>query len=345
MPEISVIVPVYKVEPYLRRCVDSILTQTFSDFEVILVDDGSPDGCPAICDEYAGKDERVRAIHQKNGGLSAARNAGLDWAFANSDSRWISFVDSDDWVHPRFLEYLYYAVVHCDVKISVCDFQKTSEYLKETEGVEYSSSVCNGLDFFVEDGIAGAIAWNKLYKKELFLSSRYPVGKLHEDEFLTYLLLYDSGNVAHIPLKLYFYYNNQAGIMNSAYTIARLDAIEAIELQYKFISESDQGQLKNKMLQRLVNAYTDHIHKLGQCNDCNAPKLRAELRIKLRKALSQYRKIYGTDILKNAWCYEAAYPNFMSFYWKWYTLKTITKNDGVRGILTRIWRKLCKRTK
>ena len=112
MPEISVIVPVYKVEPYLRRCVDSILAQTFTDIEVILIDDGSPDGCPAICDEYVQQDNRVKVIHQENRGVSAARNAGLDWVFANSDSQWISFVDSDDWVHPQFLEYLHLSLIH-----------------------------------------------------------------------------------------------------------------------------------------------------------------------------------------------------------------------------------------
>ena len=93
MAQISVIVPVYKVEAYLHRCVDSILRQTCRDFELILVDDGSPDNCPAICDEYAALDPRVRVIHQENGGLSAARNAGIDWAFANSNSQWITFVD------------------------------------------------------------------------------------------------------------------------------------------------------------------------------------------------------------------------------------------------------------
>ena len=103
MPIISVIVSVYKVEPYIRQCVDSILAQTFTDFELILVDDGSPDNCGAICDEYAAQDCRVRVIHQENGGLSAARNAGIDWAFANSDSQWLAFVDSDDWVHPDYL--------------------------------------------------------------------------------------------------------------------------------------------------------------------------------------------------------------------------------------------------
>lgn len=100
MPTISVIVPVYNVEPYLRQCVDSILGQTFRDFELILVDDGSPDGCPAICDEYAKMDSRVKVIHKENGGLSSARNAGLDVA----KGKYIAFVDSDDWIHPEMSE-------------------------------------------------------------------------------------------------------------------------------------------------------------------------------------------------------------------------------------------------
>ena len=106
MPQISVIVPVYRVEAYLDRCVTSILNQTFRDLELILVDDGSPDNCGALCDAYGRADSRVRVIHQKNGGLSAARNAGIDWVFANSDSQWLTFIDSDDWVHPEMLRRL-----------------------------------------------------------------------------------------------------------------------------------------------------------------------------------------------------------------------------------------------
>ena len=106
VPKVSVIVPVYKVEAYLHRCVDSVLNQSFSDFELILVDDGSPDNCGAICDEYAQKDSRVHVIHKTNGGLSDARNAGIDWAFANSDSQWLTFIDSDDWVHRDYLKLL-----------------------------------------------------------------------------------------------------------------------------------------------------------------------------------------------------------------------------------------------
>lgn len=118
-PLVSVIVPVYRVEKYLRICVDSILAQTYSDLEVILVDDGSPDGCPAICDEYAQQDARVRVIHQKNAGLSAARNAGLDLC----QGEYITFIDSDDFVHPRFVELLLNACLKEHCLISVSDFK------------------------------------------------------------------------------------------------------------------------------------------------------------------------------------------------------------------------------
>ena len=120
MPEISVIVPVYNVEPYIRRCVDSILSQTFTDFELILVDDGSPDKCPIICDEYAEKDKRIRVFHQTNQGQATARNKALDWILSNSDSEYVTFVDSDDWVHPRYLELLYKANNNLGTSISQC---------------------------------------------------------------------------------------------------------------------------------------------------------------------------------------------------------------------------------
>ena len=125
MPAISVIVPVYKVEKYIHRCVDSILGQTFTDYELILVDDGSPDNCGAICDEYAVKDSRIVVIHQENGGLSAARNTGIDWSFANSDSRWLTFIDSDDWVHPEYLQRLLAAAVEHNVSVSICGYAQT----------------------------------------------------------------------------------------------------------------------------------------------------------------------------------------------------------------------------
>ena len=122
-PLLSIIVPVYKVENYLQKCIDSILAQTFTDFELILVEDGSPDGCPALCDAAAAKDARIRVLHQKNGGLSAARNAGLDVA----RGEWIGFVDSDDYIAPEMYETLYKAVQNTGADLALCDYAAVDE--------------------------------------------------------------------------------------------------------------------------------------------------------------------------------------------------------------------------
>ena len=207
MPTISVIVPVYKVERYLRRCVDSILSQTYRDFELILVDDGSPDACGDICEEYAGKHPFIHVLHRENGGLSAARNTGIDWAFAHSDSQYLAFVDSDDWVDPAYLEMLYRAVQETGCAISACGLKKTAgEALPQAQ--PYDVQILSPEDYYcsetVHDGIT-AVAWNKLYRKDLFASIRYPEGKLHEDEFTTYRALYKAEKIGVTPAKLYAY--------------------------------------------------------------------------------------------------------------------------------------------
>ena len=344
MPEISVIVPVYKVEPYLRHCIDSILAQTFPDIEVILVDDGSPDGCPAICDEYAQLDKRVKVIHQKNQGVSAARNAGLDWVFANSDSQWISFVDSDDWVHPRFLAYLYQAAVEYNVKISVCSAEKADKYTAPSRDATYSFETYNALSFFVQEALLGPVVWYKLYKKLLFKSKRFPVGKLHEDEFLTYLLLHEAKELAFSKCKLYYYFKNESGITNSPYTLSRLDAIDALEEQYKFFSSLKYDDLKDIMLKRLIYAYSGHMNELEHCSEYGARKAYYTLRSKLRRIFPQYRRKYGLDIQRDAWCYEAAYPNFMRLYWKWNQIKLLKKREGFRGVIRKAQRKIFKKS-
>ena len=125
MSSICVIIPIYDAEAYLYRCVDSVLRQTLQDFELILIDDGSLDNSGLICDDYAGQDNRIHVIHQENRGLSAARNAGLDYAFENLKCDWISFIDSDDWVHPRYLEILFKSVNDKKVKVSACNHAMT----------------------------------------------------------------------------------------------------------------------------------------------------------------------------------------------------------------------------
>lgn len=236
MPLISVIVPVYKVEPYLHRCVDSILAQTFTDFELILVDDGSPDTCGAICDEYAAKDARIHVIHQANGGLSAARNAGIDWAFQNSDSRWLAFIDSDDWVHPRYLELLYSAAAEYKVKVSCCGIQTLQD--DHPECPEYDKAeVLDWETYLMKPLLQVSVAVCKLYAKELFDELRYPVGKVHEDEYLTYKLLFLAQKIACFSAELYYYYQRQASITQAPFSLRRLDLIPALEERIDFTKQ------------------------------------------------------------------------------------------------------------
>lgn len=248
-PLISVIVPVYKVEAFLRPCVDSILAQTFSDFELILVDDGSPDNCGAICDEYAKRDSRVRVIHQQNGGLSAARNAGIDWCFANSNSQWLTFIDSDDIIHPQMLERMMECVFDHDADICVCDKKAFLDELeinpiKETEKsavVLSRQEACMRL--YDRDGVKFAIACGKIYKKCLFQSLRYPVGMQHEDEATTYKALYSAEKIVEIYDHLYFYRQNPNSIMGAKFSLRRFDALKAMEERIAFFRAHQEKKL------------------------------------------------------------------------------------------------------
>lgn len=315
MPSISVIVPVYKVERFLSRCIDSILAQTYEDFELILVDDGSPDGSGAICDAYAERDSRIHVIHQKNGGLSAARNTGIDWAFANSGSRWLAFVDSDDWVHPEYLRMLYRAAEETACKISACGFYKT-DGKSFPDDLDCSVFCLSADDYYcgsTHDGLT-AVAWNKLYHKSLFQKLRYPIGKLHEDEFTTYQAVYQAGRVGVTPARLYAYYQNPDGIMRSDWNPRRMHVLEAFEQQIAFAKETGNTRLLEKaVLQYLYGTY-EHLGK--------APVVyRKELCGKLREGLKLGRELgCFPRSWDNLWAYEAAYP-VKPLWWLLFKLK------------------------
>ena len=243
MPKISVIVPVYRAEKNLGRCVDSVLGQTFRDFELILLDDGSPDTSGEICDEYARKDSRVRVIHQKNAGVCAARNASLDWVEAHSDSQWIFFIDNDDWMHPRTLELLYGAALEQDTKIAVCGYAQTMGENPAVSPEELKPERWTPKKFYMERFVNATVCWGKLYHRSCFAGQRYPVGKHMEDEFLTYKLLFAQDCITVIPAPLYAYFYNPTGITKSAWTPGRLDAWEAYEQQIAFFEQRGEWDL------------------------------------------------------------------------------------------------------
>lgn len=312
MPEISVIVPVYKVEAYLHRCVDSILAQTFSDFELILVDDGSPDNCPEICDKYAEKDNRIKVIHQKNGGLSAARNAGIDWVFANSDSDYFAFIDSDDWVHPRYLELLHKAIKKYNTAVSMCRLERTDEYIDKYNENVLEPILMNTEDAYIDEPIA-AVAYNKLYKRECFNEIRYPLGKIHEDEFTTYKILFAYKSIAVIQDTLYFYFTNPNGIMRTKWSPKRLHAIEAVEEQIKFFKENGYDKAYNRMITGFIACVASAYNKMGE-------EYFEEYRPILKKKLRNWIRKNKKNISFDDWCvkcaYEILYPKRMCLYWK-----------------------------
>ncbi len=196
MPKISVIVPVYNVEQYLSRCIDSILNQTYKDFEVLLIDDGSLDGSSKICDFYSEKDSRITVIHQENQGLSFARNTGIEYSLRKNTSEWIAFVDSDDWIHEHYLKFLYSAATKHEASIVVCDYLKTTEIGMTSEKInEVKIELINSTKYYIENNTSATVVWNKLYSAKLFSDSscRFPIGKIHEDEFFSYKL-FDSCN-------------------------------------------------------------------------------------------------------------------------------------------------------
>ena len=236
-PLLSIIVPVYKVENYLQKCIDSILAQTFTDFELILVEDGSPDGCPALCDAAAAKDARIRVLHQKNGGLSAARNAGLDVA----RGEWIGFVDSDDYIAPEMYETLYKAVQSTGADLALCDYAEVDE----------TGALCPPMhirlekkDFTGRDLLKNATdstiqpAWNKLYRRAIFAQLRYPEGKLNEDLFLIPEVCLQIQKAVVVPKALYYYVQRGGSIMNESKTLRHYDAAEAAQRYWECLVEN-----------------------------------------------------------------------------------------------------------
>lgn len=313
MAKISVIVPVYKVEKYIKRCVESILAQTFTDFELILVDDGSPDNCGQICEQYAAKDGRTRVLHRKNGGLSAARNTGIDWVFKYSDSEWLTFIDSDDWIHTQYLEALYLAAVEDSTAISVCSFEETNGHFIDVKQSELKSKVWTPDEFYHQHNVLATIACAKFYKKECFADIRYPEGKIHEDEFVTYKILFQHKKISFVDAPLYAYYVNRDSITKSSWNPNRLLSIEAAEEQLEYFKTNGYNQAWERRVESYVCVIANQIERLKLCDDAIRKQYLNGLRKKLRKALSKYR--HQISFRNNQWIYEQAYPKIMKIYW------------------------------
>lgn len=257
---ISIIIPIYKVEEYLDECIISVVNQTHKNLEIILVDDGSPDNCPAMCDDWAKKDERIRVIHKLNGGLSDARNAGINIA----SGEYIAFVDSDDYIKPDMMEKLYTAICQENADIAACGIL-SCEGGKETvwgchNVVGISEQI---LKMLYNETSYPVSAFNKLYLRSCWKELRFPVGKTCEDAFTTYQLIHNSKRIAMIPEALYCYRIRPGSIMTSSFSLKKMDEEEAWQCNYKFV-ELNYPKLKKAAFDFYLQRVNVLLHTMTQ---------------------------------------------------------------------------------
>lgn len=246
MDLVSIIVPVYNVKEYLERCIQSVIEQTYVEIEIILIDDGSNDGSEDICDRFAQQDVRIKVIHKENGGLSDARNKGLEVAHG----KYVCFVDSDDFINPKMIEILLKIIKQYKVKISAARFKK----VYENEQIENNSNDFEVEIYKNEDAIEHLFteetycnfAWNKMYDISLFSDIRYPFNKVMEDLGTTYKLVYKSKKVAYVKMELYYYFQRNDSILHTRNTKFYEDMLQLAIERYMFVNEKYPNLWMNK---------------------------------------------------------------------------------------------------
>lgn len=245
MARIVVIIPVYNVENYLERCIDSVLNQSFDDFRLILVNDGSTDTSGQICETYRQADERIELINQENMGLSMARNNGLE----ASSEKYVMFLDSDDYIHRDMLDILYKNLIENGADISVCDHKKVYEgqrleYKDQENNLRVLSNI-EAVEKIVKRNDENMIvAWGKLYNRELFKGISYPEGKYHEDEFVTYRLFYRAKKIILTSAQLHYYIQRDASITGDKYSLKRLEKLEGLKEAIGFFNHHKEEDLE-----------------------------------------------------------------------------------------------------
>lgn len=330
MPKISVIVPVYKVEAYINRCIDSILGQSFSDFELILVDDGSPDNCGKICDEYSEKDSRIHVIHQENRGVSAARNVGIEWALAHSNSQWIAFIDSDDWIHRDYLRILYTMAEENQSQIAICDCIWTSETCEDAQIDTWETVCMEPEQTFVRYYTQCMPPWEKLIHKTLLTDLRFPVGMRYEDAYISHIVTLSANKICICPEKLY-YYDNPESYTRVKWTKERLVVVDVHEKRLDFLREHKYQKAYCRELEEYAERITSNLYSLTDIIDDNEEyrEIFEDLRIKLKEAV---RKAEELDVfhLDRERLMTYAYICPGNIVWR------------IARMMQRIWRKIHK---
>lgn len=307
--EISVIVSVFRVEDYLPDCIDSILNQSFIDYEVILIDDGSNDKCPAICDLYASANPRITVIHQENAGISCARNAGLRAA----KGKYITFVDSDDIVDEQYLNRMYLSITMHNADMVIAQYKEFTEKSSiPVDSVSDDGTIILGREAcfrrYAGDKTIFPAVWGKLYRRSLFDDLCFPVGKIHEDQYVTSVALYRCQKIAVLNQVLYYYRLRENSITSSAFSQKHFDNIllmNAVIGYYRMANDPEMVCAAKRHRQKTLALYTmmakaEHIRCPNGC------------RMNLLRAFFIVRSAYGRD--KCEWYLSKIYPQMVPWY-------------------------------
>lgn len=340
MPEISIIVPVYRAEAYLPACIESILNQTFEDFELLLVDDGSPDNCGAICDGYAARDSRVQVIHQENQGQAAARNHAMKTA----QGKWLCFVDSDDLIHPRMVESLYKQVKDGSAAVSMCHMLEGEELPEDFLADREISFTTHTMDeetlvrLFDQGDYPGWVACAKLIPKALVEQYPFCPGRVYEDNEAVCRWICQGKVLAATAERLYFYRTNPISTTQSQFSLKKLDYLWALDSIAHFYRELGY----EKLVERFSGLYAEAA---AGCYRMTWWELGAKAEAEgIRRGV---RKLYGQEkfpLTKPQYeeLLDAIHPRLIKLYWPLEGIRRVFREGGLLGLAGKIKEKLGK---
>lgn len=335
MAEIAVIVAVYKAEAYLHDCIDSILGQTFGDFELVLVDDGSPDRCGEICEAYAKQDSRITVLHQTNQGQSAARNHAL----AKTTAPWVCFVDSDDLIHPRTLELLYKVARAEGISMSMCRMWEAPElpkdFFRPIQGGEIPLHAMDDENLARMYDTGAYPAWvscGKLIRRALIETHLFVPGRVFEDNEAVCHWAVAAGMLAEIPEPLYFYRTNPESTTKTGFHLKKLDFLWALENIVKFYGSIGFYETYDRFFDRYVMECADHYRAvISAMGSCEAAKgIERNLRRLLKEEKRKLSKPQREALL------DAMHPKLIKIYWPVEGITRTLREEGLKGIFQKL---------
>lgn len=334
MPKISVIVPVYKAEHFLADCIDSILSQSFTDYEVILVDDGSPDDSGRICDEYAGKHDSISVIHQENQGQAAARNH----AMTRAKGTWICFVDSDDLIHPQMLQLLYEAVEESGAAISMCGMLEAvalpEDFCRDREAAFRTLTMDEETLVTLHDAqeYPGWVACAKLIRRDLIEAYPFREGRVYEDNEAVCRWICRGGTLAETKETLYFYRGNPESTTKAAFRLKQLDYLWALESIIGFYTGLGYGKMRKRFVERYIDA------AINCCSGARYLLDRPDVVEQIEKQTKAYLRRQQIKLTKEQFegLLEVTHPKLVKLYWPVSGVLNTLNQEGVSGLVRKL---------